>query len=144
MTGDPCGSLTGAKAEICRGGRVDQATRLKYLAKWVERGEVGPEAVAYAETHPAATEKRPRGRSGSPRSRPKLLTPADLPCGFRGDFLETVSCVPCRSQGRDGAKVYECRLHGRCMMQNFSARDPAKNAVACVTCDDREASLVNE
>ena len=67
----------------------------------------------------------------------KLLTPADLPCVHRGEFIETVACVPCRSHGKDGADVFACSIHGRCMMHNFSPRDIKERATACATCEDR-------
>lgn len=66
-----------------------------------------------------------------------LLTPADLPCVHRGEFIETVGCVPCQSRGRSGADVFACAKHGRSMIHNFAPRDSAEKAVACVTCEDR-------
>lgn len=137
---DPCALLTGRKAAICRGENVEQATRLAYLQRWVERGEIGADAIEAAEAAPSippAPTQIPRGDRQAVPAKPELLTPAQLPCIHRGEYLETVPCVPCRSRGQKGADIYACAIHDRCMMNNFSARDPAKNSTACVTCDER-------
>jgi hypothetical protein len=68
----------------------------------------------------------------------RFLTPADLPCRHRGEYIETIACKPCQSSGREGAEVYRCERFGRCMMHNFATLDAEEAATACATCDDRE------
>lgn len=88
--------------------------------------------------------KRPTREAGTsaklrPSQKPRQpdLTPADLPCIFRGDGTAgDVKCIPCSSGGRSSVDVYVCAVHFRCSMHNVSTRNGIK-PVACITCDDR-------
>ena len=130
-------------ASPCRGCPAGTVCSMR---AWCESGDpVRLEMVRRANERKARQAREPKPiaeRPAKPKAKPKakpapLLTPADLPCVHRGDLAETVDCVPCRSRGQTGAAVYGCRLYGRCMMENFSARDPSDNATACKTCEAR-------
>lgn len=136
---EPCRECPdGTKCPLL-GIRVGPPQRRKCAAdpEWREKfrrlgvAKAGAEKVAEAidRARPAKVPRKP--------APPRVRTAADLQCVHRGGVLETVGCRPCSSRGRDAAEVYECGVHGRCMIENFSTRKPGDNAVACSTCDDR-------
>lgn len=139
---DPCGNLTGRKRSICEGtSGLDEEMRRKYVAFWIGRGEVPPDALDRLPPSEgingpkAKTRQKASASADNERDNPCPPTARERPCWARWMPLGERVCDTCSCRGTVKT-IYFCAFgRGECFEGLGGFRAPAE-ITSCRYCPD--------